>query len=170
VQGCCHGGPAAAAAGITYRHPRSRVTQIAGLANRPIHATPLYSIAGNIVIGIGLLRLRQLHAPDVMLAGLYLVLAGIARFVEEAYRAEPQTPVVGGLHTYQWIAIASVLAGMWWTTLPPESTPGPFGGLEPRVLVGALLMAAIAGFAMGVDFPRSSRRFSRVAPAFDIES
>jgi prolipoprotein diacylglyceryltransferase/protein-S-isoprenylcysteine O-methyltransferase Ste14 len=165
VQGCCHGGPAPAAAGISYRHPRSRVMQIAGLAGRPIHATPLYSIAANVLIGVVLLRLRQLHAPDVMLLGLYLILAGIARFVEEAHRAEPQTPIVGGLHTYQWIAIASVLAGVWCTMLPPESTPAAFGSLGPRVLIGALVVAAIAGCAMGVDFPKSNRRFSRLAPA-----
>lgn len=163
VQGCCHGGPAPETVGIRYRHARSRVTQLAGLANRPIHATPLYSIAGNIVIGAGLLRLRLLHAPDVLLIGLYLVFTGLARFVEEGYRAEPQTPVVAGLHSYQWIAVASVAAGMWWTTLPPASTPAAFGALEPRVLFGALVVAAVAGCAMSVDFPRSSRRFSRVA-------
>ena len=165
VQGCCHGGPAPDTVGIRYCHARSRVTQLAGLANRPIHATPLYSIAGNLAIGVVLLRLRLLHAPDVLVIGLYLVLTGLARFVEEGYRAEPQTPVVAGLHSYQWIAVVSVAAGMWWTTLPPASAPGAFGALEPRVLLGALAVAVISGCAMGVDFPASSRRFSRVAPA-----
>ena len=165
VQGCCHGGPAPDTVGIRYRHARSRVTQIAGLADHPIHATPLYSIAGNIAIGAGLLRLRFLHAPDVLLIGLYLIFAGLARFVEEGYRAEPQTPVVAGLHSYQWIAVVSVAAGMWWTTLAPATAPAAFGPLEPRVLLGALLLAVLAGCAMSVDLPGSNRRFSRVAPA-----
>jgi len=29
----------------------------------------------------------------------------------------------------------------------------------------AIAMAMLAGFALGVDFPASSRRFSRLAPA-----
>ena len=29
----------------------------------------------------------------------------------------------------------------------------------------ALVLALVTGFAMGVDFPRSNRRFSRLAPA-----
>jgi len=42
VQGCCHGAPASVRAGISYRHPRSRVTQIAGWAGVPLYPTPLY--------------------------------------------------------------------------------------------------------------------------------
>ena len=53
VNGCCHGGPAPPALGIHYVHRRSRVTQIARLAAVPLHPTPLYSIAGNVVIGLG---------------------------------------------------------------------------------------------------------------------
>jgi hypothetical protein len=33
------------------------------------------------------------------------------------------------------------------------------------ILAGAAVMALISGFAMGVDFPGSSRRFSRLAAA-----
>ncbi|MEZ5418233.1 MAG: prolipoprotein diacylglyceryl transferase [Vicinamibacterales bacterium] len=85
VNGCCHGGPAPPAVGIRYVHRRSRVTKLAGLASVPLHPTPLYSIAGNVVIGLGLVRLRVLGAPDTLIIGLYLILSGIARFVEESY-------------------------------------------------------------------------------------
>ena len=51
VQGCCHGAPTSPDLGIRYRHPLSRVCRIAHLDSRPIHPTPLYSIAGNVVIG-----------------------------------------------------------------------------------------------------------------------
>jgi protein-S-isoprenylcysteine O-methyltransferase Ste14 len=165
VQGCCHGGPAGVAVGIRYRHPRSRVTQLAGLADVPIHATPLYSIAGNFVIGVALLRLRFVGAPDALLVGLYLILSGIARFVEESYRAEPQTPIVAGLHSYQWIAAASVVIGIVATTIPSASAARPFAPLDGPFLLGALALALATGFAMGVDFPRSNRRFSRLAAA-----
>ena len=43
--------PASPGVGIRYQHRRSRVTQLANLAGVPVHATPLYSIAGNIVLG-----------------------------------------------------------------------------------------------------------------------
>jgi prolipoprotein diacylglyceryltransferase/protein-S-isoprenylcysteine O-methyltransferase Ste14 len=165
AQGCCHGGPAPDTVGIRYRHPRSRVVQLAHLAGRPIHATPLYSIAGNLVVGVILLRLRLLGAPDTLVLGSFLILNGLARFVEEGYRAEPQTPIVGGLHSYQWLAIVSVLGGIWCTTLKGGAAPAGFGFVEAHVILGALAFGLLAGFAMGVDFPQSNRRFSRLASA-----
>lgn len=163
VQGCCHGGPAPEETGIRYRHPRSRVTHLARLTGVPLHPTPLYSIAGNLVIGLLLLRLRFLSAPDTLLIGTYLLLSGCARFVEESYRGEPQTPVVAGLRAYQWFAIASVLAGIGVTMFP--TAPGVAGLSPPSVaLCGwAVAMFVVAAAAMGLDVPGSSRRFSRLA-------
>ena len=163
VQGCCHGGPASAGVGIVYRHRRSRVAQLAGLAGMPLHATPLYSIAGNVVIGLLLARLRWVGATDGMLVGAYLILAGAARFVEESYRAEPQTPIVAGLRIYQWLAMASMLLGAWCTTLASAVGDPPFSPPTVGLLVAALSLALVTGFAMGVDFPQSNRRFSRLA-------
>lgn len=165
VNGCCHGGPALPVIGIRYGHRRSRVTRIAGLAGVPLHPTPLYSVAGNLVIGVALLRLRALGAADGLVVGLYLILSGIARFVEESYRAEPQTRVIAGLHIYQWMAIGQALAGIVTTTLPGVPRPGGFTPLAPPLVAGAVVMALLYGVAMGVDFPRSNRRFSRLADA-----
>lgn len=165
VQGCCHGGAAAAGVGIRYRHPRSRVTQLADLSGVPIHATPLYSIASNLVIGIVLLRLRVLGTPDALVVGIYLILGAVARFVEESFRAEPQTPVVAGLHSYQWIAVASIVMGIVCTTIPSAPPSAGFTRPDARLLWSAAAMALLTGAAMGVDFPRSNRRFSRLAPA-----
>lgn len=165
VNGCCHGGPAPPVLGIRYEHRRSRVTRIAGLAGVPLHPTPLYSVAGNLVIGAALLRLRALGAADGLVVGLYLILSGIARFVEESYRAEPQTRVIAGLHVYQWLAIGQALAGIVTTTLPGVPRPGGFTALSPPLVAGAVVMALLTGVAMGVDFPGSDRRFSRLADA-----
>lgn len=165
VQGCCHGGPAAAAVGICYRHRRSRVTQLSDLAGRPIHATPLYSIAGNLIIALLLIRLRFLGAPDPLVLGGYLMASGIARFVEESYRAEPQTMIVGGLRLYQWLAIGSLLAGILCTLLPAEPRAPGFAMPTATLLGAAVGMALLTGFMMGVDFPGSNRRFSRLAAA-----
>lgn len=165
IQGCCHGAPAAADVGICYRHRRSRVTHLSGFAGVPIHATPLYSIAGNLILGLLLYRLRALGAPDAMILGVYLLLAGVARFVEESYRAEPQTPIVRGLRIYQWFAIASVVAGIGCTTLLSESPPRTFIAPPLPLLWSALGIALLYGAAMGLDFPNSNRRFSRLAAA-----
>jgi len=165
VNGCCHGGPAPPAIGIRYVHRRSRVTKIAALTNVPLHPTPLYSILGNVILGLVLLRLRALGAADVLVVGLYLMLSGIARFVEESFRAEPQTQVIAGLHIYQWLAIGQTIAGIVTTTWPSVPRAGGFVAPSPLLLIGAAVMAIVAGVAMGVDFPRSNRRFSRLAEA-----
>lgn len=165
VQGCCHGGPASARVGIRYQHRRSRVTQLANLAGVPVHATPLYSIAGNIVIGVAMLRLRMVATPDSLIVGIYLILTAVARFVEESFRAEPQTPIVAGLHSYQWIAVGSLLAGIVCTTIPTAASTPAFVWPDARLVGSAIAMAMLAGFALGVDFPASNRRFSRLAPA-----
>src|SRR5262249_20643559 len=76
VQGCCHGRPAPEAIGIRYTHPRSRVCK-AELAGVPLHATPLYSIGWNVVVGVVLARMWALGAPLHLVGGVYLVLGGI---------------------------------------------------------------------------------------------
>lgn len=165
VQGCCHGHPASPAVGICYHHRRSRVTRLANLANAPLHPTPLYSILSNAVIGVVLLRLWFLGASDGLELGIYFILAGLARFVEESYRGEPQTRQVGGLHIYQWFTIGSVIAGMVCTTLPSEPHVLGFVPPTPALWWVALSMGLLSGSAMGVDFPNSNRRFSRLAAA-----
>lgn len=165
MQGCCHGAPAPEQVGIRYHHPRSRVSRLAGLAGIPIHPTPLYSIGANLLIGVALLRLRTLAAPDSLLVGAYLMLGGIARFVEESFRGEPQTAIVAGLRIYQWLAVASLIAGIVLSALPAAPGPSGFSPPDLRLLLAALAMALVSGFVMGVDFPASNRRFSRLAPA-----
>jgi protein-S-isoprenylcysteine O-methyltransferase Ste14 len=163
VQGCCHGGPAPNGVGIRYRHRRSRVIQIASLAGVPLHPTPLYSIIGNLLIGTALLRLRLLGASPGIELGIYFILSGIARFVEESYRAEPQTKVIWELHIYQWMAIAAVLAGIVCTTIRSEPPVAPFVAPTDTLWWVAVSMGLLFGLAMGVDFPGSNRRFSRLA-------
>jgi membrane-associated phospholipid phosphatase len=162
VQGCCHGAPTAADWGIRYCCSRSRVCSIAHLDGVPVHPTPLYSMLGNIVIGTVLGRMWHAGASPPLIAGLYLVLAGLARFVEESYRGEPQTPLVGGLRLYQWFALVSVAAGACVMCLRTRSSPAV---AEPNwAALAAGLVAGLAWwFAMGVDFPASNRRFARLA-------
>ena len=164
VQGCCHGKEAPEAVGIRYWEPRSRVCGLAQLRGIPLHPTPLYSILGNLVLGVLLWRLWSLGAAVGLVAGVYFMLAGVARFIEESYRGEPQTPCVGGLRLYQWMAVLSMGFGVALTLFPGESAPGLELSFDVRLVVTAILYGILAGFAMGVDFPGSARRFARLAP------
>jgi hypothetical protein len=49
------------------------------------------------------------------------VLSGCARFVEEAYRGETQTLTEGGIRLYQWVALATALAGCAILIIPCDS-------------------------------------------------
>jgi hypothetical protein len=161
VQGCCHGRPAPPGLGIRYAHPRSRVCRLTEWKGIPLHPTPLYSMAWNGFVGLAMLRLWSLAAPLSLIAGLYLILTGIGRFAEEAYRGEPQTPVFRGLRLYQWISAAAVLIGILLTSLPSVAAPAFQATWKP--LWSALGFGMVAGIALGVDLPDSQRRFSRLA-------
>lgn len=161
VQGCCHGREARPEVGIRYTHPRSRVTRLSTLGGVPVHPTPVYSIFANLVIGPILLRLWMVRAPLAFVVGMYFLLSGLARFVEEHYRGEPQTPIYGGLRIYQWLAIAWGVAGAAFMGLGRAPAPPPVG-LEWRVLVPVGLFAVLGYLAYGADLPGSNRRFSRL--------
>jgi protein-S-isoprenylcysteine O-methyltransferase Ste14 len=162
VNGCCHGSRVDhPGIGIRYYHPRSRVCGISHLKGEPLHPTQLYSILWLILVGCVLLSLwfHELSSPFIF--GLYLILTGIGRFVEEAYRGEVQTPVVRGLRLYQWMAILSVLAGIIMTAIHVNAiTVTAVVGWQ--TLVSALIGGLFTAFAMGVDFPGSNARFSRL--------
>lgn len=103
----------------------------------------------------------MIGANPFWIAGLYLILAGMSRFVEEAFRGEPRTAHFAGLALYQWMALASVVVGMSFLALPgPAQAP-----LHPPsvwLMVSSLAWGLICAFAMGMDFPESNRRFSRL--------
>ena len=162
VNGCCHGRRTEnKLIGIRYFHPRSRVCNISGLKGEWVHPTQLYSIVWLFFVGIFLFVLWSNGLSYSFIFGLYLILTGLGRFVEEAYRGEAQTPSVRGLHLYQWTAIISVLIGIVMTIIQVQPA-----ALAPGFSWGTFLVAAFSGtfifFAMGVDFPYSNVRFSRL--------
>jgi hypothetical protein len=160
VNGCCHGAAAGPAVGIRVTHERSRVTHLAELAGVPIHPTQLYSILSNIVLGLLLIRLWISGCPLSLICGFYAIGNGIARFVEEAYRGEPQTPKVIGLRLYQWTAVGTVIIGAVLTVLNSPAPPPLSVSLNS--LLWAATFACVAAAALGVDFPHSNRPLARL--------
>ncbi|TNE58406.1 MAG: diacylglyceryl transferase, partial [Bacteroidetes bacterium] len=147
--------------GIRYFHPRSRVCGLSNLKGELLHPTPLYAFVWLFFCGFVLLALWLNQLPYSFIFGMYLILTGMGRFVEEAYRGEVQTVVWNGLRLYQWIAIASVLVGIGITMVPVQAVAlSP--GLEWETAWAALIGGLFTFFAMGVDFPRSNARFSRL--------
>jgi protein-S-isoprenylcysteine O-methyltransferase Ste14 len=162
VQGCCHGSRAPDHLGITVTEPNSRVCHLAQLRGKPVYPTPLYSIIGNFFIGLIVFRLAVIGAPGSFICGSYLILSSLARFVEETYRGEPQTPAFGGLKIYQWISIILLVAGSILTMIPSESIRLAEAGVDHLTWTFAAVFGLLAGMAMGVDFPDSNKRFTRL--------
>lgn len=161
VQGCCHGAHASEQVGIVYTHPRSRVVRLSRLGGTPLHPTQLYSIVSVLVIGALLARLWIVGAPLPFIAGAYFILVGLSRFVEEHFRGEPQTMVVGGLRLYQWLALSFLIGGAALTAIAGAPAPRPtLPGWSVVLPLAALSLVTFAAY--GVDLPRSNRRFSRL--------
>jgi prolipoprotein diacylglyceryltransferase len=116
----------------------------------------------NALIGLLLIRLWSLHAALSLIIGLYFILAGIGRFAEEAWRGEPQTLVVAGLRLYQWAAIVSVFLGAVFSAIG-SSMPAPSPQFRWSAVLPAAVFGVVVSCAMGLDFPDSNRRFSRLA-------
>lgn len=162
VNGCCHGGRTDnSIIGIRYFHPRSRVSIISGLKGELVHPTQLYSIIWLFFVGIFLFALWMNHHSYSFIFGIYLILTSLGRFVEEAYRGEKQTLIIKGLRLYQWIAMITFIIGIVMTLIkinPVVISPGLYWETICYATIGGLF----AFFAMGVDFPYSNARFSRL--------
>ncbi len=78
-----------------------------------VHPTQIYEVAMATVMFAILWRLRGHRHREGWLFGVYLVLAGIERFIVEFFRAKDDTTGLG-LTLAQLIAIAATLAGVAW--------------------------------------------------------
>jgi prolipoprotein diacylglyceryltransferase len=162
VQGCCHGAVSNSGKGIRYMNAHSRVCRISELKGVPLYNTQLYSIISNVIITLILFRLWLGSATPSLITGLYFILSGATRFVEEAYRGESQTKIAAGLRIYQWLAIAAIILGMLITIIPSEEII-VFNPVINLPVITSILIAGLSwAFAMGMDFPKSKIRFSRL--------
>ena len=101
-----------------------------------------------VAITLILTRLWLLAAPLHLIAGLCFILAGLGRFVEEAWRGKPQS---------QWTAVASVIAGILLTALGPGA-PRPKPHFAWNTLLPALVFGVVAAIVAGIDLPKWNRR------------
>jgi phosphatidylglycerol:prolipoprotein diacylglycerol transferase len=82
----------------------------------PVHPAQLYEILASLVIFALLLWVIQPHVKrDGVMFFIYLILAGVERFLVEFVRTNPAVAL--GLTQQQWISIALFIlgiAGIWW--------------------------------------------------------
>ena len=114
------------------------------------------------MIGLVTMQLLLSGAPATIMIGTSLMLNGLARFGEKAYRGEPQTQVLGGRKIYQRTALTSFLAGTVVTMIPSAPVGLQHFGFTLMDWVRSLVPGALVAVAMGVDCPDSKRRFSRL--------
>ena len=78
-------------------------------ANALVLATPIWELAGGLLIGLILWQLGKRMHPLGFLTGMYLLLSGLARFTVEFWRINP--PEYFGMSNAQTAAVISVLVG-----------------------------------------------------------
>ncbi len=166
IQGCCHGRACSAPWGIVYRTDKSRVVAIADLKDVPIVPIQAFSLAGNLFLFLAQLRLVSLGAPASLVVALFLVGNAVARFIEEAYRGEPQTPVHAGLKLYQWLALGQFLLGCLIAMVETSAVavPSMSGDWLPIIAVSCGFAVA-ASFAYSIDLPEGTGPWSRLTPS-----
>lgn len=162
INGCCHGAPTSnEKLGIRYFHHRSRVCGLSKMKGELLHPTPLYAIIWLFFAGLLMLKIWKDQFSPTFIFGMYLILTGLGRFVEEAYRGEIQTKIIRGLRLYQWTAILSIIVGIIMTCIT-QDYEYVISEMNANVVWAAIIGAAFTFFAMGVDFPNSNKRFSRL--------
>ena len=80
----------------------------------PVHPTPIYETLAMGMAAYVLWRLRDRFAPGRLFA-LYLVLAGLERFLVEFVRRNE--PALAGLTTAQLVSLAMLVAGAVWLAM-----------------------------------------------------
>jgi len=75
-----------------------------------VHPTPLYELAGGLLIGLWLWVRGGKNRPAGAILGEYLILTGTARFLVEFLRRNPR--VLWGLSNAQLASAASAMAGV----------------------------------------------------------
>ncbi len=155
--GCCHGRVAPEDAGIRYLHPSSEAGGNPQFRDRPLHPTPLYSMLWSIFCGVVLARMWWAGCELHMIAGLFAMLSGMGRFVEEAYRAGFHMQDDGRWRPYQWVAAAAVVGGGILTALPVRvEAPAPSTSLESVAL--ATVFGIVIAIAAGVKLRTGESR------------
>jgi phosphatidylglycerol:prolipoprotein diacylglycerol transferase len=106
--------------GVAYLHATAPWPHLPGVR---VHPAPVYEMAACGAIFVGLWKLRARIEPSGALFRVYLVLAGLERFLVEFVRTNE--PFFAGLTQAQWISLALMVGAAAWLCRHsrPRSTP-----------------------------------------------
>jgi phosphatidylglycerol---prolipoprotein diacylglyceryl transferase len=88
-----------------------------------VHPTPVYETLTMGLVALGLWRLRDRMSRSGLLFALYLLLAGVERFLVEFIRRNDDVAV--GLTLAQLLSVAMIVAGAAWLLLGSRREPRP---------------------------------------------
>lgn len=92
-----------------------------------VYPTQIFEVTLGFFMFLILWRYRDHKHAEGWLFGLYLVLAGIERFLIEFLRAKDDRILAGGLTIAQFIAILAVIGGLVWMYVRREVGPDKLG-------------------------------------------
>lgn len=112
LAGCCYGAPTDSIFGVVFPEGPVHLHE-----TEPLHPTQLYEMAYNLVIFGILLYIffkQKKHKPYILVA-TYLILYGVARFINEFFRGDEYRGILW-LSTSQWISIFMIILGVYLAT------------------------------------------------------
>ncbi|RKY50891.1 MAG: prolipoprotein diacylglyceryl transferase [Candidatus Neomarinimicrobiota bacterium] len=102
--GCCHGKECSLPWAVTFPNAIPP-------ASGPVHPTQLYEALYNVIIYFVLIKLRPRLRKRWATFSLYLIFAGVERFLIEFIRVNPR--ILFGLTVFQYTSLAMILAGIF---------------------------------------------------------
>jgi hypothetical protein len=160
AKGSCYGKSSEDWLGVRYKHARPAANRTSRFNGINLHPIRLYSIGINIIVGLILIRFFNLEMSATFITGIFLILTGLGRFVEESFCKKTKVPCWAGVSTIKWMTLISVLLGIVFTTLP--SVKMATFNLDVESYIWAISLAVLATVAYGIDFPLLNWRFARL--------
>jgi hypothetical protein len=118
----------------------------------------LYSAGANIITGLVLIAIFNLGVSSSFIAGIYLILFGTARFIENPTERGDQLLFCGRRKIYNWTTVLFILTGIIFTCISNSACLV----FEPDLL--SLILSAGAGIiliiVMGINFPAMNRNLA----------
>lgn len=149
--GCCYGRPTNVPWAMRYTCPEAKAVWEGGLGHTHIHPTPLYQAIGSLSLGILLAWLTRWPLPLGAVAGGYLFVAAIGRWVLEHWRQSAVRPT-----PFQRFALVQGAVGLAVLALAATQPDAPWTG-RPAFPSLALLSSGLgvwmAVVAVGVAVP-----------------
>lgn len=124
------------------RHVALKLLPETALESLPVHATQLYSVAGNLILCAVLLLVWRFVRRDGVASALYLILYPPLRFVIESFRQHDpvhemrETSLLGTVTYSQLVSLSLLAIGVVWLVLAASRGPRSRPRAPERIFPG----------------------------------